>query len=149
MTRIAPSDRRQASKECPLLDVAWRVGVRGRLTLVVRSAREVRSARGCAGDERVRVEVLIDHGDERLQSASEGSIRLDRLEGGVDAALEFTLPEPHMADCRVTLLFRDGIAPLLLTDLPARLGLRGGTYAVDHLRAEPAAWQAWSEAIED
>jgi hypothetical protein len=145
MTRIASSDRRRTAAACPFFDVRWRVGVRGRLNLIVRAAREAADT----SDQRVRVEVTLDHDGGRLHAAFDGSIRMDRSDSGTDATIEFSLTEPHRGECRATLLLRDGITPVLLTDLPTRLGLRGGTYVVEQLRIEPAAWQAGAAAFGD
>ncbi len=131
---------------------AWRVGRRGLLTLTLSIPIEGRSE--TAEEIVAAIELRRDHrgptdGDWAC-TARRVSHRLSRAEGGleVDLLLEDcvtagsvvglserlpeALPEPlHGAQGTRTacsLIERAGGSALLLTDLPAQFGLRGGTY---------------------
>jgi len=143
MTRIAPTRSTPVRTDDVLLDARWRLGVRGSMTLsilpgpergavtavvVLGAERVIMAGRSEESDleSRFTFQALSEHGDDEGVTAGGGEDgraerrNLRRLSG-------FTASISHGA-------IANGGAPLLLTDLPSRLSLMGGTYVLESIR---------------
>jgi|GEM_PF-1784228 len=149
MTRIAPRSSAGLQASQCLVEARWRVGVRGSLSVTVLQGPEADSAVAIVvlGSDRVVLAGEIEDSAREVRFAfSAPSIDSPlSLAEGVDG-----MPENHSSlrsqsrpaarlD-RFALALCPSPAPsesdrLLLTDLPTRLGLLGGTYVLDSIRA--------------
>ena len=149
MTSLDPTIRRARAISTPIR-LAWRVGASGRLDLEI----ELRAERdhpfsglGCCGLgfsghgfsdlEPSRLEVSgswrLVRGGSVESGRVVGTASIHGMHDGTDAEVEAELrldgrPAPEVA---VLSIARARSRPVVLTDLPARLGLSGGTYVLD------------------
>jgi len=118
VTRISPGRARRSSGDSVLLDARWRVGQGSALTVAIEAGPDARSAsvavRTPDGAEHI-VPAILDG------CAGEWTVRAQAA-GGIPA---FTL----------SCIFREDAPALVVTDLPARLGLMGGTYEIEPQRS--------------
>ena len=146
MTRIAPTRSTEIRADDVLVDACWRVCVRGSMTLSI-----------LPGPERGAVTAVIVLGAERVivagrseESELESRFTFQALsEHGSDDEVNRTGTEVVRAERRnlrrlsgftasINLSVNtNGGLPLVLTDLPTRLGLMGGTYVLESIRVSP------------
>ena len=144
MTRMAPRSSAGLHARQGLLDVRWRVGVRGSLTLTVLPGAEAESAVAIIvfGSDRFVLAGKVDDDAREVRFAFSVTSEDCRL---TDDAPCLGMPENPVASGRLECF--DGFklavcvhpgAPesdrLLLTDLPTQLGLMGGTYVLESIR---------------
>jgi len=113
------------------LHVRWRVGARGLLTLVIRdatsaSAEVTLSADAAAPSVRRWSMAIVAPAPRRDRDAGQDRDECRYALRSGDGAVS----------AQVTIVPTADTGALLLTDLPARLGLMGGTYVVESLHAE-------------
>jgi hypothetical protein len=134
MTRMAPTSRalrtaRTAAEHASatVLAARWRVGLRGRLVVALCIDPD---SNGLIGS----VE-LADAGNDAPDGTHTVRAIVSRAAGEV--CVEVTeSSEARLAGVRCTVIgCTDPRAPLLLTDLPSALGMRGGTYVLEHVHA--------------
>ena len=122
-TRSAPTDRATDGSTDMLLSARWRVGLRGHMSLMIQPGvaeltltKDPESVDAGANWTRSLVCTFAESRDERLvtlTSAADGLCVTLALPNGVDGST------------------------LLITDLPERIGLRGGTYVLEQLTLAP------------
>ena len=150
MTRIAPRSSPSMQASQSLLDARWRVGVRGSLALTVLPGADAESAIAVVviGSERFVLDGQTDDSGREVRFAfSVGSDARTAPYASADGAMpENPMPENSADPHRQTQFdgFTLALCPnpsasesgrVLLTDLPTRLGLMGGTYVLESIRA--------------
>ena len=145
MTRMAPRSSAGLHASQSLLDVRWRVGVRGSLTLTVLPGGDAESAVAIIvfGSDRFVLAGKVDDATREVRFAFSATSDGRRITEDHDC---HGMPENPVTSGRQACF--DGFnlavcanpgAPepdrLLLTDLPTQLGLMGGTYVLESIRA--------------
>lgn len=145
MTRIAPRSSPSMQASQSLLDARWRVGVRGSLTLAVLQGAHAEAAIAVVvlGSERFVLEGTVEDSGREVHFA----FFADSDHSPTSATVAPVVMPENPSDTgsqRLLVAFRVDLCPnpsvsesgrILLTDLPTRLGLLGGTYVLESIRA--------------
>ena len=130
MTQFARRTAATGSDSSVVLAAQWRVGVRGSLRLTVQRTDDDGAVRACVElDARRRVSAVLSG----AAVDSEGELRLVLAPAAAGDTDNTALDGHH--PCVIAVCAVDGAAPVLITDLPARIGLGGGTYVLESLQA--------------
>ncbi|MEY3143619.1 MAG: hypothetical protein RLY21_2112 [Planctomycetota bacterium] len=147
MTRMAPKPaeyaRRTTDPAAASASLRWRIGRNGSLTVTVgRIVDDIEQhGDGDSGSLAVRIELHRGLAAARAMPAPEAASEVvsgranpvgDSLEEASEQRLSIALfrgASPVRAELAV--VERGSAPPVVLTDLPAQLGLRGGTYSLD------------------
>ena len=155
MTRIAPTRSSDIRANDALVDARWRIGVRGSMALSILPGPERGAVTAILmlGSERVVIAGRAEESDLEVRFAFEavpereedsgagiaqiGEPKASRLSGSPDAAGRPNLR--RLSGFKASVCHNasaESGAPLFLTDLPHRLGLKGGTYVLDSIRTD-------------
>ena len=126
MTRVAGSAAAHAPVHRARIDARWRVGVRGQLHLRVRSGPR---------PEQLVAEVSLGHFRWLFSGTCTVSMHEFRCEF-VEVGAPENEGQPSAGSCTVALCTREGAEALLITNLPERLGIKGGTYVLESIRVD-------------
>ena len=140
MTRVARSTSASARRVDSVLHARWRVGLCGSLELTIAPAV------GVQGDGLAVASVVLTSAPALVLGASRWTLLGALEESGLEAVFvvhSVTQAEngaPEAASCplegsTVTVCDPSSDSPLVLTDLPQRLGLKGGTYVLESIHA--------------
>lgn len=136
----AESPRESQARVDPIV-LRWRLRRKGSLVLTLTPWRAPDGRSELEADALVEIEASGTPGAEPRELR--GSARIARVGGELEIALRFsarTASAPDELSAGLTMVSRgDGAGVLLLSDLPARLGLQGGTYAL----CEPSGVDRW------
>lgn len=130
MTRVAPRSAHDFGSSTPRMLVRWRVGAKDSLQVWIDAPAELEPGHD---GSRSMVSAIVTIGASR--AVFDGHLEEDQSE------LRFVSAPPAASSDRsvrcsgaffLALCDGPGAEPVVLTDLPTRLGLTGGTYVLDH-----------------